>query len=64
MRRPSHEDLIALPFAAVGLAIGIGRVVIKPFLMEATDKITHQSQANITHIGRPANPDTPEDIAA
>lgn len=44
-----RENLQALPYALVGLAIGIGEVLIKPFVMEEVEKARHVAAASIQY---------------
>ena len=41
------EDYKLLPLAAIGLIRGIGEVIVKPFLMEETEKVRKVSEAAI-----------------
>lgn len=47
MKRFDREDYKVMPLAALGLAIGIARVIVYPFIQEQAEKTRHVSQAAI-----------------
>lgn len=47
MKRFDREDVKVMPLAALGLAIGVARVIIYPFMQEQADKARHVSAAAI-----------------
>lgn len=47
MKHFDREDYKVMPLAAVGLAIGIARVIIYPFMQEKAERVQHVSQAAI-----------------
>lgn len=56
MKHFDREDYKVMPLAALGLAVGIARVIIYPFMQEQGEKAKHVSAAAIhywsSHDGR------------
>lgn len=48
-----REDYRLVPLALVGLAIGIGEVIIRPFLEDQAEHIKHVAKAAISYYQTP-----------
>jgi hypothetical protein len=49
MKRFDREDYRVMPLAALGLAIGVARVIVYPFMQEQATKAQHVSAAAIQY---------------
>lgn len=45
----TREDYKYLPLAAIGLVIGIGEVLVKPFIQDQSRNVGKQVMASITY---------------